>query len=150
MIINTMYHRFLALVAVLILTTSLAGYVSAEVPPGYDTEIPSKIMTPDTIKTRIGKLKFFDGLPTEETTQKVFDNLDFMRGVEVFLTGIPAASVEAIRRGMAEMKATQANQVVLMDKLLDSNPLFLTGNTDTVYASAIFDLERDGPREIFG
>lgn len=145
MIINTMYHRFLALVAVLILTTSLGGYVSAEVPPGYNTEIPSNIMTPDTIKTRIGKLTFFDGFPTEETTQKVFDHLDFIRGVEVFLTGIPAASVEAIRRGMAEMKATQANQVVIMDKLLDSNPLFLTGNTDTVYASAIFDLERDGP-----
>ena len=28
---------------------------------------------------------------------------------------------------------------------MDSNPLFLTGNTDTVYASTILDLERDGP-----
>jgi hypothetical protein len=28
---------------------------------------------------------------------------------------------------------------------MDSAPLFLTGNTDTVYASAVLDLERDGP-----
>jgi hypothetical protein len=28
---------------------------------------------------------------------------------------------------------------------MDSNPLFLTGNTDTVYASVILDLEEDGP-----
>jgi len=34
--------------------------------------------------------------------------------------------------------------VMLMDGLLNSNGLFLTGNTDTVYASAILDLERDG------
>ncbi|MEF1307618.1 DUF1254 domain-containing protein, partial [Vibrio owensii] len=38
-----------------------------------------------------------------------------------------------------------SNQVMLFDDLMDSNPLFLTGNTDTVYASAFLDLERDGP-----
>ena len=29
--------------------------------------------------------------------------------------------------------------------MLDSNPLLLTGNTDTVYVLGIFDLARDGP-----
>jgi hypothetical protein len=32
-----------------------------------------------------------------------------------------------------------------MDQLADSNPLFLTANTDTVYAMVILDLEKDGP-----
>ena len=31
------------------------------------------------------------------------------------------------------MGATKCNQAVIFDQLLDSNPLFLTGNTDTVY-----------------
>ena len=31
------------------------------------------------------------------------------------------------------MGATKSNQAVIFDQLLDSNPLFLTGNTDTVY-----------------
>ncbi len=85
------------------------------------------------------------GFPAPTTVQKVYDNLDFMRGVEAFLNFIPATSVEGMRRGMVEMGATRSNQVVIFDQLMDSNPLFLTGNTDTVYASAILDLERDGP-----
>lgn len=62
------------------------------------TPIPPEITTPDTVDTRIGQLKFFDGIPTPETAQKVYDNLDFMRGVEVFLNGIPGASLVALRR----------------------------------------------------
>jgi hypothetical protein len=113
--------------------------------PGYNNKIPPQILTPDTVETRIGTLKFFDGFPTKETTQKVYDHLDFMRGVEVFLNFIPAASIEGIRRGMVDMGATKSHQIVMLDQLLDSSPLFLTGNTDTVYASAILDLEKDGP-----
>ena len=113
--------------------------------PNYNTHIPSKIMTPDKVETRLGTLEFFDGLPSEETAQKVFDNLDFMRGVETFLNGIPATSIEGMRTGMVEIGLDRANKVAIMDQLMDSNPLFLTGNTDTVYASAILDLDRDGP-----
>jgi hypothetical protein len=102
-------------------------------------------MTPDSVETRLGTLKFFDGFPDKETTQKAFDNLDFMRGVETFLDFIPATSIEGMRRGMVEAGATKSNQVILMDRLMDSSPLFLTGNTDTVYASGILDLQTDGP-----
>ena len=102
-------------------------------------------MTPDKVDTRIGTLKFFDGMPTPDTVKTVYDHLDFLRGVEVFLNFIPATSVEGIRLGMEKMKATQSNQVLIFDKLMDSDPLFLTGNTDTVYASVIIDLQKDGP-----
>jgi len=102
-------------------------------------------MTPDRVDTRLGPLEFFDGIPTEETAALVYDNLDFLRGVETFLNGIPATSLEGLRRGVISLGATSANQVVLFDRLMDSNPLFLTGNTDTVYATAFLDLERDGP-----
>jgi len=119
--------------------------VYAQNTPGYNNKIPEKIMTPDTVETRIGTLKFFDGFPTKETTKRVYDNLDFLRGVEVFLNFVPATSLEGLRRGMVDLGATSANQVLIFDELADSNPLWLTGNTDTVYASVILDLERDGP-----
>ena len=35
--------------------------------------------------------------------------------------------------------------VLLFEELMDSNSLFLTGNTDTIYAIGLLDLERDGP-----
>jgi hypothetical protein len=117
-----------------------------EAPPKYNTPIPESITTPDVVKTRIGKLKFFDGLPSKKTARKAFDNLDFLRGVEVFLNGIPAASLEALRAGHEQnLGVTMCNQVAIADRLLDSNPLFLTGNTDTIYASLFLDLEKDGP-----
>jgi hypothetical protein len=102
-------------------------------------------MTPDRVETRIGTLEFFDGIPTKETAALVYDNLDFLRGVETFLNGVPAASVEALRLGQAELGATECHQAVVFDDLMDSNPLWLTGNTDTVYCSVFLDLEKDGP-----
>jgi len=102
-------------------------------------------MTPDTVSTRIGDLKFFDGMPTPDTVQKVYDNLDLIRGVETFLNGIPATSIEAVRLGFKEMGSDSCNQVFICDQLLDSAPLLLTGNTDTVYLLSTFDLQKDGP-----
>ena len=113
--------------------------------PNFNTPIPESILTPDKVETRLGTLEFFDGFPSPETSQKVWDNLDFMRGVETFLNGIPITSLDGLRSGHEKMGVTNSNQMLLADQLLDSNPLFLTGNTDTVYCSGFLDLERDGP-----
>ncbi|MCK6265667.1 DUF1254 domain-containing protein [Vibrio sp. ZSDE26] len=128
-------------------TIILSGHVFAAT-EHYNTDIPSSIMTPDRVETSLGTLKFKDGVPTTDTTQKLYDNLDTLRATEVFLNAIPMASIEAIRLGHLDLGVSTSNQVVLFDKLMDSNPLFLTGNTDTVYASAFLDLERDGPTVI--
>lgn len=111
----------------------------------YNTKIPTEILTPDVVETRIGTLNFFDGLPSEETTKKVYDNLDFMRGVETFLNGIPATSVEGLRLGAEDIGVKKSNQVALFEDLLNANALFLTGNTSTVYSVSFLDLKEDGP-----
>jgi hypothetical protein len=46
------------------------------------TSIPPQITTPDSVETRLGPLKFFDGFPDDPTVEKVMDNLDFSRGVQ--------------------------------------------------------------------
>lgn len=123
----------------------LAAPAWAQNTPGFNQKIPEKIMTPNRVETRIGTLNFVDGVPTAETTRTLYDHLDFLRGVEVFLNFVPAASLEALRMSFGDMGATKSHQVLIADKLADSNPLFLTGNTDTVYALGLLDLERDGP-----
>jgi len=102
-------------------------------------------MTPDKVETSIGTLEFFDGLPTAETVETVYDNLDLMRGVETFLNGIPATSIEGLRLGVTGLGADSSNKAIIFDNLMDSSPLFLTGNTDTVYCAAFLDLKKDGP-----
>ena len=59
------------------------------------------ISTPDKVQTPIGKLEFFDGVPTDATVDKVYDNLDRMRGVEVFLDNVGALSVYSVIAGNA-------------------------------------------------
>ena len=138
-------HTRKVLAAVLAATFTLTGAHAQEKTPGYNQKIPEKIMTPDKVETRLGTLQFVDGVPTEETTQTLYDNLDHSRGVETFLKFIPVASLEGLRRGAVELGATKSNQLLIFDQLMDSNPLFLTGNTDTVYCFAFLDLEKDGP-----
>jgi len=125
--------------------TGAPAFAQEDPTPGYNHKIPSKIMTPDTVQTPIGTLRFFDGMPDEATVDTVYENLDRMRGVETFLNGIPATSIEGLRLGMAELGADDSSTFVLFDKLADSSPLFLTANTDTVYCSGFLNLEKDGP-----
>ena len=108
-------------------------------------------MTPDKVETHFGTLNFVDGVPTAETTQRLYDNLDYLRGVEAFLNFIPATSMEGLRLGAIETvggNEIKSNQAIIMDQLMDSNPLYLTGNTDTVYCMIFLDLEKDGPTVI--
>ena len=142
------FARFLSMTAcsICVLSAALADSANAQKStPGYNYKIPSKILTPGNVQTSLGVMKFEDGLPSKETVDTVYDNLDRMRGVETFLNGIPAASIEGMRLGMLEMGADTSSKAVILDQLLDSAPLFLTGNTDTVYLSAILDLKQDGP-----
>ena len=107
------------------------------------TPIPPEILTPDSVETRIGHLDFTDGVPTEETARRVYDQIDFGRGVEAFLSGIPGASMVAIRAGLREVGAV--NGVVgVFETLMDAQSLFLTANCETVYFWSWLDL-KDGP-----
>jgi hypothetical protein len=107
------------------------------------TAVPPGIETPDKVETRLGTLNFFDGFPDESTAEKCYDNLDFQRGVQAYLAGLPAVSVEALRRGITGFGP--ANQtVIISESLLDSKSLFLTANTNTVYNLLWLDT-KDGP-----
>jgi len=113
--------------------------------PNYNTHIPEEIMTPDNVETSIGTLNFFDGVPTQETVEIVYDNLDRMRGVEAFLNAMPGASVYALVKGQQSLGAVANHQVAITEQLMDSNPLFLTANTSTLYVVPSITTKQDGP-----
>ena len=124
------------------LVALLVGHVaSADV----SREVLNSISTPDEVETSIGTLRFLDGAPLPETAGKAYDYLDTMRGVDAFFKGIQGASLHALIQGAHSMGAKKFNQVMIMDKLLDSKPLFLTGNTSTMYVVPDFDLKENGP-----
>ena len=108
-------------------------------------EVLESISTPDKVETSIGTLKFFDGAPYPETAERVYEYLDIMRGVDAFLKGMPGASLQGLIKGAHSQGAVECHQVLVFDKLMDSQSLFLTGNTSTMYVIPDLDLERDGP-----
>ena len=111
--------------------------------PTYKTDIPRAITIPDTVETRLGTLHFRDGFPDDDTVQKVYDNLDFQRGVQAMLTAMPVASLAAIRK--ASRSFGPDNQTVtIFETLMDSRSLYLTANTESIYAMAWLDL-KNGP-----
>jgi hypothetical protein len=133
-----------AALAVLALAASMPAWGQGQPAPTYSAKMPPSITTPDTVQTRIGTLKFFDGLPDPETVQKVYDNLDFVRGVETFLIGIPATSVYAVCEGLSQAGMKRNGGIGITEGLMDARTLMLTPNSTTVYVFMCLDL-KDGP-----
>jgi len=134
----------LVAVALLGLAASIPAWGQGQPEPKYSAKVPADITTPDTVQTRIGTLKFFDGLPDTETVQKVYDNLDFTRGVEAFLSGIPAASLYAACEGLSQAGVKRNASIGIFEKLMDARSLFLTAQSTTPYVLSCLDL-KDGP-----
>ena len=111
---------------------------------GVSREVLDSIGTPSRVLTRIGELEFFDGLPADATAASVYDQLDVMRGVEVFLSCLTAASNHAMREGFRSVGIHRCNQIGVVDRL-DSAWIYLTGNTETAYGVNFLDLKTDGP-----
>ena len=115
--------------------------VQAEV----SAEVLKSLSVPDKIETPVGKLEFFDGVPTDATVEALYDNLDRMRAVEVFLDNVGALSVYGVIAGNAGIGISQPNQLAVAEKLLDSHSIYLTGNTSTMYSIGHLNLQAYGP-----
>src|SRR5262249_23696599 len=113
-------------------------------PPKYSADVPPYITTPDTVETRIGTLKFTNGVPDQKTVQMVYDQIDFGRGIEAFLKGMSATSVYAVCEGMDSIGVKRNQGLGITEDLVDARSLFLTANTTTVYVVTCLDL-KNGP-----
>jgi hypothetical protein len=131
------------LAAALSVAVCAATAARSEAEPKMATAIPPAITTPDAIHTRLGTLRFFDGYPDADTARKAYDNLDFMRGVQVFLNTMPGASLYAMREGLKSVGVNNST-VAISETLMDARTVFLTPNTETVYVVGWLDL-REGP-----
>jgi len=128
----------LALVLSLAVLTMSAAY--AEAPKmEMTTEVPPGIATPDSLETRLGTLTSVDGVPDAATAQKVYDNLDFQRGVQAYLNTIQIASMYGLRKGLLEFGPANTT-AVLFETLMDSKALWLTPNTTSVYMASWLEL----------
>jgi hypothetical protein len=107
------------------------------------TKTPAGITAPAEVKTRLGTLRTKDGFPDKATLEKVYDNLDFQRGVQAVLIAMPGASLSAMRKGLRKF-GPDNQTLVMFDQLMDSKTLFLTANSTSIYNFGWLNV-KDGP-----
>jgi len=99
---------------------------------------------PASVETRLGTLDYESGYPTAETTQKLFDELDFQRAVQAYMWAYPAVSFESIQIASRATFGTDFNDLGIADHFVDPKSIWLTANDTTIYAVAAIDLTQAG------
>src|SRR4029450_5083126 len=123
----------------LVMSVALSGSARAHV----SQQTLQSISTPDKVETRIGTLDFKDGMPSQETIAKVYDNLDFTHAFEAFVNTFQGVSIHALHKGFLSI-GVKDNEVLVFSELMDAKSLYLTANADTVYYMGMLDLTK-GP-----
>jgi hypothetical protein len=127
--------------AIAALTLAMTGIVAA---PGFGhAQVPPSLVTPDKVESPLGDLDFKDGVPSAETAQKLYDNLDFTFAYRAFMDNLRGVSILALRKGM-ESIGVKDGEVLVFTELMDAKSLFLTANADTIYVMGSLDLTK-GP-----
>jgi hypothetical protein len=106
-------------------------------------QTPRSITTPDKVETRIGTLDFKNGMPSKQTIDKVYDNLDLTHAFEAFVNTYQGVSLAAARRALLSF-GVKDNEILIYSELMDAKSLYLTANADTVYFFSFIDLSK-GP-----
>src|SRR5215217_2493309 len=83
-------------------------------------KVIANLSSPDVIESPFGKLNFFDGVPVPETVENIYDALDLVRAIDVFLNCIPGASLVAFRRGLRSIGVTSPRVIGLTDPRANS------------------------------
>ncbi len=123
-------------------TTSIFDWAKKQTPYETGGFKPAAV----TMNTRFGKLEFPGGYPTEETIQKVYDELDLQKATQLYLSMYPALSMKGMIEGVVRDYGTHSSShIAVTADRLDSKALWLTGNTESIYSMLVFDLKADGP-----
>jgi hypothetical protein len=100
--------------------------------------------TTGTVESRLGKLELKNGFPTEETVQKLYDDLDFQRACQAYIWALPYMAMTEWQRQQREVFG--AGHLDYVDYLTFTDKLgILTANATTPYAMAFPNLAETGP-----
>lgn len=92
------------------------------------------------VDTHIGELEFDYGVPTQETSDKLYYELDYHRAVQAYLWSLPIVGQAQWRQSYFDMYDLQPNQWVYAKEFQDRS-LILTANETTPYLFGWLDVK---------
>jgi hypothetical protein len=96
------------------------------------TPIAPGVAMPDTVDSSIGTLHLDDGYPSEETVEKIYDNLDRSRALQAYLLAIPIVNQASMRETLRSFGPDNRTNVI-WENLVDPRTVELTANDNTIY-----------------
>lgn len=100
------------------------------------------------VQTRIGELEFShdfeNGYPTDETVEKLYDEMDFQRACQAYLWGLPLVSIAQWHDQHQTVFNAEDGDLVIYTTYKDKQGI-LTANVTTPYIFTFVDLTKSGP-----
>ena len=113
------------------------------------TSTPSGVATglaqsTQTVDTRIGKLDFEHGVPTQATVKNLYVQMDFQRACQLYLWALPAVGFERLQATLEGTTGALANDIAIFKDYWNLL-VFFTPNATTPYTVGFLDLAKAGP-----
>jgi hypothetical protein len=80
------------------------------------------------VDPRPGKLSFSNGYPSQETTVRLYDELDLQRAVQPYLWALPAVSVKVAFDGMGSAYGSSLATAAILENFLKAKTVVAAGN----------------------
>lgn len=93
----------------------------------------------------LANLPFQSDYPTDQTAQRLTDELLFERGVQSYLWSLPAINMWAMKQASEARFGAGYNVLPVWKERLNAKTLVTTPNSDVIYAMGYVDLGKDGP-----
>ncbi len=106
---------------------------------GQEQSISSK-----AVETRIGKLDFEHGVPTQATVKNLYDQMDFQRACQLYLWALPIVGFEQLRVVSEATTGALPNRDVGVYQGYRNLLIYFTPNATTPYSIGVLDLT-NGP-----
>lgn len=108
---------------------------------------------PDSAEPQSGwdelrQLPFPENYPTEESVERLYDEMLFHRATQVVLWSLPAMTLWAMKKGSEAQFGEGSNVLTIWKDRLTAETLVSTPNSDLIYAMGYLDLAADGPTVI--
>ena len=102
----------------------------------------------EDVETRIGKLSFThdfaNGYPGKKSVEKLYDEIDFQRGCQLYLWSLPLVSLAEWQKAHEVTFGAKSGDVVVYNNYLAKQGI-LTANATTPYIISFFNLAETGP-----
>lgn len=94
----------------------------------------------------MGVLDYEAGFPTADTTQRLYDEMDYQRAVLAHQISDNLVSYYSMYTGPRDaIPGTKMGDLVVWEDFLDTKGIVLTGNDTTIYGLVYMNLKENGP-----